>query len=630
MSNNQSGIRMEYLSGVLAHYKSGHQEAYRVSERFVQAAKFLGEEEFIGWQIVMDKENTYDNYLFACPETKITREDFNWIFSNYAVIVPEKSIVSDNAFQEYPKIYELIPSPDVRGANKKRADKTSLKDKAYNGNQAGEPYFNEMCKEMSLIGASICVIAGTGCAAQGGMGIVRFGFREEMSLRMRSLISLVFPDTVVQEADEVSGTCGLPEYQLHKSVIKLLGIFRQKTEEPTTDSPFDLPESDWFVEDENESDDEDDFDWYGTGRDDDNDNTGEELNSENSTEDTIESLDLSVRSFNVLKRAGINTIEQLRRMSDEDFYKIKNLGRKSLDEIKHRLAEIPDISKKVALEASSYTEMLDKLIGIREAKEQVKRIAAFARMQEDMHRHGKTPIPVAMNMEFIGNPGTAKTTVARIMAGIFNETGLLSGKEIVEVGRADLVAEYTGQTAAKVKTVFENAKGKVLFIDEAYSLVEHWSGSFGDEAINTIVQEMENHRADTVVIFAGYPDKMEEFFSRNPGLRSRVPFTVKFSDYSAEELVNICELEAEKRGFTIDRKAVEKLSFICNGAAGNPAVGNGRFCRNLIENAILGYASRLYGDEAENVDADYTLTEEDLVAANTVPQKASLPIGFSA
>ena len=158
---------------------------------------------------------------------------------------------------------------------------------------------------------------------------------------------------------------------------------------------------------------------------------------------------------------------------------------------------------------------------------------------------------MVLNMEFIGNPGTAKTTVARITAGILHEIGLLPTSELVEVGRADLVAKYTGQTADKVKEVFQKAKGKLLFIDEAYALTDCWENSYGDEAISTIVQEMENNREDTVVIFAGYPDKMNEFFSRNPGLRSRVPFTIRFSDYSAEEMAQIVEAEAKKRGFSL-------------------------------------------------------------------------------
>lgn len=158
----------------------------------------------------------------------------------------------------------------------------------------------------------------------------------------------------------------------------------------------------------------------------------------------------------------------------------------------------------------------------------------------------------AMHMVFTGNPGTAKTTVARLFARIMRENGLLSRGHLVEVGRGDLVGKYVGWTAQTVQKKFEQAEGGVLFIDEAYALVDDRSGSYGDEAINTIVQEMENHRDDMVVIFAGYPDRMEEFLQKNPGLRSRIAYHVPFADYSVEELCSIAALTARKKGLHLD------------------------------------------------------------------------------
>jgi SpoVK/Ycf46/Vps4 family AAA+-type ATPase len=133
-------------------------------------------------------------------------------------------------------------------------------------------------------------------------------------------------------------------------------------------------------------------------------------------------------------------------------------------------------------------------------------------------------------MIFTGNPGTAKTTVARLVAQILKENGILSNGNLYEVGRSNLVGKYVGHTAPLVRDAFNLAQGSVLFIDEAYSLVDDSPGSFGDEAINTIVQEMENRRDDMVVIFAGYPKPMEEFLNRNEGLRSRIAFHVAFDD----------------------------------------------------------------------------------------------------
>ena len=347
----------------------------------------------------------------------------------------------------------------------------------------------------------------------------------------------------------------------------------------------------------------------------------------------IDEMELSVRAYNCLRRAGIYTVGDLRNMTDEDLRKVRNLGRKCFIEVKEKLRifgegyftkgydepeyDFESCTPLPELTECSYMEMLDKMTGLGKVKEQVKNIAAYARMNKDFAENGKRESFVSMNMEFVGNPGTAKTTVARLLAGILGETGVLPRHTgLVEVGRADLVGKYAGQTAIKVKEVFERAAGKLLFIDEAYSLVEEWEGAYGDEAISTIVQEMENNRDKTIVIFAGYPDKMKEFIARNPGLRSRVPFRITFEDYSAEDMVKIAESEAEKNGFSMGVEAKEKVLSICKTTAGNPEAGNGRFCRNLVEGAILGYAGRVYGYGEETAEKDCVLRAEDF----TVPE----------
>ena len=154
-------------------------------------------------------------------------------------------------------------------------------------------------------------------------------------------------------------------------------------------------------------------------------------------------------------------------------------------------------------------------------------------------------------------------------------------------------------------------------------------GGYGDEAINTIVQEMENNRDDTVVVFAGYPDQMEAFFAKNPGLRSRVPTRITFKDYSADEMVEIAEFEARRKGFSIQPRARKKLAVICEGAAGNAESGNGRFCRNLVESAIEGYAERVYGGDAVESAPGFELTAEDFRSPITWETNEKPPIGFN-
>ncbi|MCR5106090.1 MAG: AAA family ATPase, partial [Eubacterium sp.] len=492
-----------------------------------------------------------------------------------------------------------------------------------------EEHFVDMFHMLMESGAIIQIIAGEAIGGNQKHGVIMISLPNEMTLRMRSIISMAFPHMAAEEIRNVSDrdnvslvdieASGLSDYMLADSISGFLNIMytdvqmkgiaeKNKSNDKKATDHNDNEEmmlgegyglEEWEFEDELIS------------KDDIKDEAADEAIDKTYLDASIDDLDLSVRAYNCLKRASINTVGDLMDLSDEDLREIRNLGSKAREEVKCKLKDY--LYRVKGLKPVSHREELNELIGLTEVKEQVKRIAAYAKMKKAMPEGCN--LNTTLNMQFTGNPGTAKTTVARILAGILYDIGILSKNDVVEVGRADLAGKYVGHTADLVKSVFKKAKGKMLFIDEAYSLVDDNNNSFGDEAINTIVQEMENHRKETIVVFAGYPDKMEEFFSRNPGLKSRVPFTINFNDYSAEELTEIVEFEAKKIGFSINPEAQDKILNICKAAAGKAELGNGRFCRNLVEDAVLNYAVRVFGDDAEGEsEAD---NNKDINGGNT-------------
>ncbi|MDR0906907.1 MAG: AAA family ATPase, partial [Oscillospiraceae bacterium] len=298
-------------------------------------------------------------------------------------------------------------------------------------------------------------------------------------------------------------------------------------------------------------------------------------------------------------------------------------------------AELETVNKQIAEKkprGSAFAE-LETMIGLTEAKAVINQALDFYKAQKLFRDKGVASSRPAMHMVFTGNPGTAKTSVARLFARIMKENGLLSRGDLYEVGRADLVGKYVGHTAPLVKSKFRNAKGSVLFIDEAYSLVDDRDGLYGDEAINTIVQEMENTREDMVVIFAGYPDKMEGFLQKNPGLRSRIAFHVPFADYNAGELYEITELLAKGKSLTLGLDVREKLVPIYESALTRNDFGNGRFARNLVEKAQMKQASRLvHTDDLDSVTKDdiTTLVAEDFEAPMETAEPPKRKIGFVA
>lgn len=279
----------------------------------------------------------------------------------------------------------------------------------------------------------------------------------------------------------------------------------------------------------------------------------------------------------------------------------------------------------------SAIEELREMVGLDEAKSVIQKAVKYYKMQQIFRDRGLPQDRPAMHMVFMGNPGTAKTTAARLFARIMKENGLLSRGHLVEVGRSDLVAKYVGWTAKTVKEKFELAKGGVLFIDEAYSLVDDKKGMFGDEAINTIVQEMENRREDLVVILAGYPKEMQQFLDRNPGLRSRIAFHVPFMDYNAEELCGIASLLGKSKGVELSENAMTKLRIGFEAACQIPSFGNGRYVRNVLELSKMNQAERVLEMDPDKItDKELrTLEAEDIQFPKLEFRAERKAIGFA-
>lgn len=236
---------------------------------------------------------------------------------------------------------------------------------------------------------------------------------------------------------------------------------------------------------------------------------------------------------------------------------------------------------------------LQEMIGLTDVKKLLGEIIDNFRVQKARSRAGLNQQRMSRHMVFTGNPGTAKTSVARLLAQILTKEGILDSGNYVECGRADLIGEYVGQTAPRVRNKFREARGGVLMIDEAYSLVDDYRNGYGDEAISTIVQEMENHREDVIVIFCGYPKKMKDFLKVNEGLRSRIAFHIEFPDYRADELIGILRLFVKNDGYEISAEIEEKCRGIFSEACRKKDFGNGRFVRNLWEQARLRQSSRI-------------------------------------
>lgn len=240
-------------------------------------------------------------------------------------------------------------------------------------------------------------------------------------------------------------------------------------------------------------------------------------------------------------------------------------------------------------------EQLNRLVGLSKVKEDVQTIINFLKVRQLRIKNNLPAAAMSYHLVFTGNPGTGKTTVARLIAQIYKELGLISKGHLVEVDRSKLVAAYVGQTAIKVNEVAQSAMGGVLFIDEAYALSHSSDNDYGKEAVDTLLKVMEDNREKFIVIVAGYPEPIEQFLDSNPGLRSRFNKYIHFDDYSADELLLILNQMCEKSGYVLSDSAqtyaISRFNELMNNKPDNFA--NGRFVRNIFEKAISNQANRV-------------------------------------
>lgn len=312
------------------------------------------------------------------------------------------------------------------------------------------------------------------------------------------------------------------------------------------------------------------------------------------------------------------SIMKLSNVSSEGNVRVKNTSSKN-DEASDRVGDYEKITELDSKESSSDSletalQSLEDLIGLIPVKEDVKVLVNFIKIQKERKKAGLKVAPISYHCVFTGNPGTGKTTVARILADIYRELGIVKKGHLVETDRSGLVAEYVGQTAVKTNKIIDSAIDGVLFIDEAYTLIQGGDKDYGGEAIATLLKRMEDDRNRLVVILAGYSEEMKAFIDSNPGLQSRFSRYINFPDYSADELAKIFLLRAENSQYVCDADVCASIVDIMGRAVitKDKNFGNGRFVRNLFEKAIQRQAVRLSSVSPITTEMLTQLTLHDL------------------
>ena len=270
------------------------------------------------------------------------------------------------------------------------------------------------------------------------------------------------------------------------------------------------------------------------------------------------------------------------------------------------------------IKTKSFNELSDELnslIGLENVKKEIEDLVAFNKVQQSREKIGLKKTNRTMHMAFLGNPGTGKTTVARIVGNMYRSLGILSKGHFIEATRTDLIAEYQGQTALKVKRLIQKAKGGVLFIDEAYSITENdKSDSYGRECLTELTKALEDYRDDLVVIVAGYDELMKKFFESNPGLKSRFNYFIEFEDYTVNQMFEIFLSYCKNEDYILQESAAEKLKKYLDKQSEDSENknSNGRFVRNVFDKIIMNQAKRLSNLSLPTKENYITILEEDI------------------
>lgn len=333
------------------------------------------------------------------------------------------------------------------------------------------------------------------------------------------------------------------------------------------------------------------------------------------TKDAIEGNHSSIRELynTILSIAKIEDKNLLTMVSSFNDSLLKFFGYQKIKESFANLDDKYEIANEKEYTLEELLLKLKGLVGLEKVKNKVYDLIAYQKVQKLRKKNGLAISKNTLHLAFTGNPGTGKTTVARIIGRIYKQLGLLSKGHFIEVSRTDLIAGYQGQTALKVKNVIEKAKGGVLFIDEAYSITENeHSDSYGRECLTELTKALEDYREDLVVIVAGYTEPMQKFFESNMGLKSRFNTFIEFDDYNEDELLEMIINLFQKNDYELSYQMIDKIKTLLVKQNKNSNASNGRFVRNIYEDIVMEHSKRIAQIENPTIEDLKILKEEDL------------------